>query len=89
MRASRPCARMGAPRLGSRTEKPRDLPVDRRQCGPETAGRRKCWMMPLSEDEQRILREIEENLSATDPKLVEQLQTLGLEVVRAAQQLSL
>src|SRR3954463_8024989 len=25
--------------------------------------------MPLSEDEQRILREIEENLSATDPKL--------------------
>ncbi len=27
--------------------------------------------MPLSEDEQRILREIEENLSATDPKLVQ------------------
>ena len=30
-------------------------------------------MMPLSEDEQRILREIEENLSATDPKLVQQV----------------
>ena len=29
--------------------------------------------MPLSEDEQRILREIEENLSATDPKLVQQV----------------
>ena len=28
--------------------------------------------MPLSEDEQRILQEIEENLSATDPKLVQQ-----------------
>ena len=29
--------------------------------------------MPLSEDEQRILREIEANLSATDPKLVQQV----------------
>ncbi len=29
--------------------------------------------MPLSEDEQRILREIEENLSATDPRLVQQV----------------
>ena len=29
--------------------------------------------MPLSEDEQRILQEIEENLSATDPKLVQQV----------------
>jgi hypothetical protein len=29
--------------------------------------------MPLSEDEQRILREIEENLSVTDPKLVQQV----------------
>src|SRR5262249_53110179 len=29
--------------------------------------------MPLSEDEQRILREIEDNLSATDPKLVQQV----------------
>jgi len=29
--------------------------------------------MPLSEDEQRILKEIEENLSATDPKLVQQV----------------
>ena len=29
--------------------------------------------MPLSEDEQRILNEIEENLSATDPKLVQQV----------------
>ena len=29
--------------------------------------------MPHSEDEQRILREIEENLSATDPKLVQQV----------------
>ena len=28
--------------------------------------------MPLSEDEQRILQEIEDNLSATDPKLVQQ-----------------
>ena len=28
--------------------------------------------MPLSEDEQRILQEIEENLSATDPKLAQQ-----------------
>jgi ABC-type multidrug transport system fused ATPase/permease subunit len=38
-----------------------------------TAGRRKRLTMPLSEDEQRILREIEENLSATDPKLVQQV----------------
>ncbi len=30
-------------------------------------------VMPLSEDEQRILREIEENLSATDPRLVQQV----------------
>ena len=29
--------------------------------------------MPLSEDEQQILREIEENLSATDPRLVQQV----------------
>src|SRR5713101_1898643 len=29
--------------------------------------------MPLSEDEQRILQEIEENLSATDPKLSQQI----------------
>ena len=29
--------------------------------------------MPLSEDEQRILKEIEDNLSATDPKLVQQV----------------
>jgi len=29
--------------------------------------------MPLSEDEQRILQEIEANLSATDPKLVQQV----------------
>jgi hypothetical protein len=29
--------------------------------------------MPLSEDEQRILSEIEANLSATDPKLVQQV----------------
>jgi len=29
--------------------------------------------MPLSEDEQRILREIEDNLSVTDPKLVQQV----------------
>jgi hypothetical protein len=29
--------------------------------------------MPLSEDEQRILNEIEENLSVTDPKLVQQV----------------
>jgi hypothetical protein len=29
--------------------------------------------MPLSEDEQRILNEIEENLSATDPRLVQQV----------------
>ena len=29
--------------------------------------------MPLSEEEQRILKEIEENLSATDPKLVQQV----------------
>lgn len=29
--------------------------------------------MPLSEDEQRILHEIEANLSATDPKLVQQV----------------
>jgi len=29
--------------------------------------------MPLSEDEQRILHEIETNLSATDPKLVQQV----------------
>jgi hypothetical protein len=29
--------------------------------------------MPLSEDEQRILQEIEDNLSATDPKLVQQV----------------
>jgi len=30
-------------------------------------------LMPLSEDEQRILREIEANLSVTDPKLVQQV----------------
>jgi Protein of unknown function (DUF3040) len=29
--------------------------------------------MPLSEDEQRILQEIEANLSATDPALVQQV----------------
>lgn len=29
--------------------------------------------MPLSEDEQRILREIEANLTATDPALVQQV----------------
>jgi len=29
--------------------------------------------MALSDDEQQILREIEENLSATDPKLVQQV----------------
>jgi len=29
--------------------------------------------VPLSEDEQRILQEIEANLSATDPKLVQQV----------------
>jgi len=29
--------------------------------------------MPLSDNEQQILREIEENLSATDPKLVQQV----------------
>ncbi|HEX6310029.1 MAG TPA: DUF3040 domain-containing protein [Acidimicrobiia bacterium] len=29
--------------------------------------------MPLSEDEQRILKEIEANLSATDPALVQQV----------------
>ena len=29
--------------------------------------------MPLSEDEQRILKEIEANLSVTDPKLVQQV----------------
>ena len=29
--------------------------------------------MPLSEDEQRILRDIEANLSVTDPKLVQQV----------------
>jgi hypothetical protein len=29
--------------------------------------------MPLSEDEQRILSEIEANLSVTDPKLVQQV----------------
>jgi DUF3040 family protein len=29
--------------------------------------------MPLSEDEQRILQEIEANLSQTDPKLVQQV----------------
>jgi hypothetical protein len=29
--------------------------------------------MPLSEDEQRILREIEANLSVTDPKLAKQV----------------
>ena len=31
------------------------------------------FAMPLSEDEQRILREIEANLSASDPKLVQQV----------------
>jgi len=30
-------------------------------------------LMPLSEDEQRILKEIEANLSVTDPKLVQQV----------------
>ena len=40
--------------------------------GPPSPGR-EMGEMPLSEDEQRILREIEENLSATDPKLVQQV----------------
>src|SRR4051812_50150843 len=48
--------------------------MERHQTGPAAA---KPWngmgAMPLSEDEQRILREIEENLSATDPKLVQQV----------------
>lgn len=30
-------------------------------------------LMPLSDEEQRILREIEANLSVTDPKLVQQV----------------
>ena len=34
--------------------------------------------MPLSEDEQRILREIEANLSVTDPKLVQQVSATPL-----------
>src|SRR3954470_4683766 len=34
---------------------------------------REMGEMPLSEDEQRILREIEANLSVTDPKLVQQV----------------
>ena len=34
---------------------------------------RQWGAMPLSEDEQRILQEIEANLSATDPKLVQQV----------------
>src|SRR5438093_7187706 len=42
---------------------------ERRQPSPG----REMGEMPLSEDEQRILREIEENLSATDPKLVQQV----------------
>ena len=42
------------------------------ESGPPDPGR-EMGEMPLSEDEQRILREIEENLSATDPKLVQQV----------------
>lgn len=34
--------------------------------------------MPLSEDEQRILNEIEENLTASDPQLVAQVQETTL-----------
>lgn len=42
--------------------------------GPERpAASRWKGLMPLSEEEQRILREIEANLSATDPALVQQV----------------
>jgi hypothetical protein len=34
---------------------------------------REDWLMPLSEEEQRILQEIEANLTATDPGLVQQV----------------
>lgn len=34
---------------------------------------REDWPMPLSEEEQRILQEIEANLTATDPGLVQQV----------------
>jgi hypothetical protein len=34
--------------------------------------------MPLSEDEQRILKEIEDNLTASDPQLVAQVQETTL-----------
>ena len=34
---------------------------------------REDWAMPLSEEEQRILQEIEANLTATDPGLVQQV----------------
>ncbi len=36
-------------------------------------GTREDWLMPLSEEEQRILKEIEANLTATDPGLVQQV----------------
>jgi hypothetical protein len=44
-----------------------------RDNGTPVKARRETGTMPLSEDEQRILKEIEENLSATDPKLVQQV----------------
>ena len=44
--------------------------------GPALSGlvsTREDWLMPLSEEEQRILQEIEANLTATDPGLVQQV----------------
>src|SRR5919106_782087 len=52
----------------------RDAGNRRREAGREPGPREKDHRgMPLSEDEQRILKEIEANLSATDPALVQQV----------------
>src|SRR5262249_22785962 len=58
--------RWGCARMASR---PRTEGASSRRAHRDTRRAR----MPLSEDEQRILREIEANLSVTDPKLVQQV----------------
>jgi hypothetical protein len=49
------------------------MTTQRRMPGVAGAARKDHRGMPLSEDEQRILKEIEANLSATDPALVQQV----------------
>ena len=59
---------MGSPNVGQRISVPGS-----EHSQAQSSQIQSCGEMPLSEDEQRILKEIEENLSATDPKLVQQV----------------